>query len=65
MGIARGAHGAEWGDFFHRGGAMTLGATERLMAAYPTWRGIPSPRSLESLIQRTLQPHVPPEQPGT
>ena len=44
---------------------MTPGATERLMAAYLTWRGIPPPRSLESLIQRTLQPHVPPPQPGT
>ena len=65
MGIARGAHGAEWGDYFHRDGAMTLGATEMLMAAYLTWRGIPPPRSLESLIQRTLQPHVPPPQPGT
>ena len=65
MGIARGAHGAQWGDFFHRGGAMTPGVTERLMAAYLTWRGIPPPRSLESLIQRTLQPHVPPLQPGT
>ena len=65
MGIARGAHGADWGDFFHRGGAMTPGATERLMAAYLTWRGIPPPRSLESLIQRTLQLHVPPSQPGT
>ena len=65
MGIARGAHGAEWGDFFHRGGAMTPGATKRLMAAYPTWRGIPPPRSLESLIQRTLQPHIPPTRLGT
>ena len=65
MGIARGAHGAEWRDSFHRGEAMTPGATERLMAAYLTWRGIPPPRSLESLIQRTLQPHVPPPQPGT
>ena len=65
MGIARGAHGAEWGVFFHRGGVMTPGATERLMAAYLTWRGIPPPRSLESLIERTLQPHVPPPQPGT
>ena len=44
---------------------MTPGATGRLMAAYLTWRGIPPPRSLESLIQRTLQPHVPPPQPGT
>ena len=35
------------------------------MAAYLTWRGIPPPRSLESLIQRTLQPHVPPPKPGT
>ena len=65
IGIARGAHGAEWGDFFHRGGAMTRGATEWLMAAYLTWRGIPPPSSLELLIQRTLQPHVPPPQPGT
>ena len=65
MGIARGAHRAEWGDFIHRGAAMTLGATEMLMAAYLTWRGIPPPRSLESLIQRTLQPHDPPPQPGT
>ena len=64
-GIARGAHGAEWGDLIHRGGAMTPGATERLMAAYLTWRGIPPPCSPESLIQRTLQPHVPPPQPGT
>ena len=44
---------------------MTPEATERLMAAYLTWRGIPPPRSLKSLIQRTLQPHVPPPQPGT
>ena len=65
MGIARGAHGAEWGDFFHRGGALTPGATERLMAAYPTWRGIPPPRSLRSLVQRAQQPHLPPPQPGT
>ena len=39
--------------------------TSNLMAAYLTWRGIPPPRSLEPLIQRTLQPHVPPPQPGT
>ena len=44
---------------------MTPGATERLITAYLTWRGIPPPRSLHSLIQRTLQPHVPPPQPGT
>ena len=65
MGIARGAHGAEWGKFFHRGGAMTPGATERLMAAYLTWRGTPPPRSLWPLIQRAKQPHVPRPQPGT
>ena len=65
MGIARGTHGAKWGNFFHRGGAVTPGATKRLMAAYLTWRGIPPPRNLESLIQCTLQPHVPPPQPGT
>ena len=39
MGIVRGAHGGELGEFFHRGNAMTQGATERLMAAYLTWRG--------------------------
>ena len=65
IGIARGAHGAEWGDFFHCGEAMTLGATERLMAAYLTWRGICPPCSLRSLVQRAQQPHVPPPQPGT
>ena len=43
---------------------MTPGATERLMAAYLTLRGIPSPRSLRSLVQRAQQPHVPPPQPG-
>ena len=65
MGVTRGAYGAEWGDFFHRGGAPTPGATERLMAAYVMWRGIPPPRSLRSLVQRAMQPHVPPPQPGT
>ena len=65
MGIACGPHGAKWGNIFHRGGVMTPRATERLMAAYLTWRGIPPPRSLHSLIQRTLQPPVPPPQPGT
>ena len=65
MGIARSAHGAEWGDYFHLGRAMTPGATERLMAAYLTCRGIPPPRSLRSMIQRAQQPHVPPPQPGT
>ena len=45
MGIVHGAHGGEWGDFFQRSGAMTQGATERLMAAYLTWR-------------RAQQPHV-------
>ena len=65
MGMARGAHGAERRDFFRRGGALAPGATERLMAAYLTWRGIPPPRSLRSLVQRAQQPHVPPPQPGT
>ena len=31
MGIVRSAHGGEWGDFFHRSGAMTPGATKWLM----------------------------------
>ena len=65
MGLARGTHGAEWGGSFHCGGALTPGATERLMAAYLRWRGIPSRRSLQSLVQRAQQPHVPPPQPGT
>ena len=65
MVIARGAHGVEWGDFFHRGGAMTPGGTERLMAAYLTCRGIPPPCSLRSLVQHAQQRHVPPPQPGT
>ena len=57
MGIARGAHGREWGEFLHRGGAMTPGAARRLMAAYLTWRGIPPPCSLRPLEQLA--------QPGT
>ena len=52
MGIVRGDHGGEWGDFFHHSGAMTPGAGERLMAAYLTWRGIPLPRSLQRLARR-------------
>ena len=52
-------------DFFHHGGALTPGATERLMAAYLTCRSIPPPRSLQSLVQRAQQLHVPPPQPGT
>ena len=64
MGIVRGAHGGEWGEFFHRGGAMTPGATERLMGAYLTWRGIPLPRNLQPLAQLAQQPRVPPPQPG-
>ena len=52
MGIVRSAHGGKWGDFLHHSGAMTPGATERLMAAYLTWRGIPLPRSLQPLARR-------------
>ena len=33
MGIACSTHGGKWGEFFNRGGAMTPGATRRLMAA--------------------------------
>ena len=65
MGVARGAHGGEGGEAFHRSGAMIPGATERLMAAYLTWSGIPPPRSLQPLAQRAQQPHVTPPQPGT
>ena len=52
MGIAHGAHGGDWGELFHRSVAMTPGATERVMAAYRTCRGIPPPRSLRLLAQR-------------
>ena len=65
MGIVCCAHGSEWGDFFHRSGAMTEGATSRLMAAYLTWRGIPLPRSLTPLARHAQQLHVPPPRPGT
>ena len=37
MGVICGAHGNEWGDFFHRSGALIEGTPERLMAAYLTW----------------------------
>ena len=43
MGVVRGAHGHRWGYSFRRSGGMTEGAPERLMAAYLTWRGYPSP----------------------
>ena len=46
MGIVCGAHDRDWGDFFHRSGAMIEGAAERVMAAYLTWGGIPLQRSL-------------------
>ena len=65
MGIVRGAHGGKWGNFFYRSGAMTEGATERLMAAYLTWRGIPLTRSLPPLARRAIQPHVSPPRQGT
>ena len=65
MGIVRGAHGGEWGDFFHRSGAVNPGATERLMAAYLTWRGIPLPLNLQPMARRAQQPHVPSPRPGT
>ena len=32
MGVVRGAHRRKWGDFFHRSGALTEGATERQKA---------------------------------
>ena len=65
IGIARGAHGHEWGDFFLRSGGMTEGAPDRLMAAYLTWRGIPLPRRLVPVACRSHQPLVPTPQPGT
>ena len=46
MGVVRGAHGHEWGDFFRRSRGMVEGALERLMAACLTWRGGPSPTDL-------------------
>ena len=65
MGIVRGARGGEWKDFFNGSSAMTEGATERLMAAYLRWRGIPLPRSLTPFARRAKQPHNPPPRPGT
>ena len=65
MGIVRRTGGGELGNFFHRSGAITAEATERLMVAYLTWRGIPLPGSLQPLAQRAQQPNVPPPQPGT
>ena len=58
MGVVRGAHGCEWGNFFHRSGALIEGAPGRLMAAYLTCRGIPLPRSLAPLAWHAQQPHV-------
>ena len=52
-GIARGAHGHDWGNFFRRSGNMTEGAPERLMASYLTLTGIPLPRRLVPVARRT------------
>ena len=65
MVIVRGAHCHEWGEFLRRSGAMTEGATERLMVAYLTWRGIPLPHSLTPIARYAQQQHFPPPQPGT
>ena len=65
MGVVRGAHGGERGDLFHRSWALTSRLTERLMATYLTWRGIPLPRSLTPLALCAPLPHVPPPRPGT
>ena len=65
MGISRGAHGHKWGEFFCRREGMTEGASERLMAAYLTWRGIPLPKRLLPVARRARQQLVPPWQPGT
>ena len=64
-GVVRGADGDRWGDFFHRSRALIEGAPERMMVVYLTWRGIPLPCSLVSLVRRAQQPHVPPPRPGT
>ena len=65
MGVVRGAHGHEWGDFLRRSGGIVKGAPKRLMAVYLTCRGIPLPHRLVPVAQRAQQPLVPPPQPGT
>ena len=65
IGVVHGAHGNEWGDFSHRSGGLVEGASERLMVAYLTWRGIPLTRSLVPVARRVEQPLVPPLRPGT
>ena len=65
MGIVRGAHTNEWGDSFHRSGGLVEGAPETLMVPYPTWRGLPLPRSLMPVARRPQQPLVPEPWPGT
>ena len=52
MGIVRGAHGHEWGDFFRRSAGLTKRAPGRLKAAYLPWRGIPLPHRLVPVARR-------------
>ena len=65
MGLARGAHGHDWGDLlFHSGGPRPGDPIYRVMAAWITRKQIPVPQWLRPVVERTHQPPVPPAQRG-
>ena len=43
MGLARNAHGHEWGDLFWRSGGLRPDTIDRVMAPWLTWQQIPVP----------------------
>ena len=64
MGLARNAHGHEWGDLFWRSWGLRPDIIERVMAAWLTWRQIPVPEWLRPVVARAPQPPGPPTTTG-
>ena len=60
MGLARSAHGHEWGGLFYHSGGLRPGHNiYRVKAAWLTWRQIPVPGWLQPVVQRAHHPPVP------
>ena len=65
MGLTRDAHSHEWGDLFWRSGGLRPDTTDRVVAAWLTWRQIPVSEWLRPVAEQAHQPSVPPPQRGT
>ena len=65
MGLARNAHGHEWGKLFVRNGDLRPDTIDRVMAAWLTWRQIPVREWLRPVVEHAHQSPVTPPQPGT